>query len=695
MRFFRNILALSICFSISNLAFGQNNTLDSLLKVLSRCESDTQTVTLYNQIAAEYNEAYDVKGKDYAQKSISLATKIDFEKGLAYAYGAYAYATGNQGNFSEEIAYHKKSIAIWEKLGDLNAQAKELGNMSIAEWNMGDYAPATDHSLKAIRLYSKAGNKNGESISRMQLGNIYFDSKNNDEAIKCYEEARKLNFESKNIPLLEAGLLVDIANVFNRKKENDSALIYYKKALIVIEKDGSVHQKTVVLNNIGTVLESQKKYKEAMEYYRLCFKLRLSIADSNGVCSVYQNMGNVLADMKQYDSAFYYYDLALGIGKRMGSRSQEASIYNDMFNTYAEMGKYQEAYEYQSKYLVLNDSLTGVENSNSVNELRAKFDSEKRDAQIHDLEISAKLDAEHSQRNIMLMLVVILGTMLLASVFYFRYKNKQKTNDALEIQNAEITLQKKSITDSINYAKKIQDSILPPEHQIKEVLPNSFILYQPKDVVSGDFYWLDKRDGFSIFAAVDCTGHGVPGALMSVVGFNLLNQAVNEMGLTKPSDIIHHLDYGVNKLLRQSEEGNTVKDGMDLALCSYDASTRKMQYAGVFNPAYIICKDEFIQLKPDKFPIGINVDGVTDNYTNQEYQLYPGDMIYLFSDGYADQFGGQVGKKYKYTRFRELLLKIYKLPCDEQKAILKKEFFDWMGNLEQVDDILVIGVRVE
>ncbi len=313
----------------------------------------------------------------------------------------------------------------------------------------------------------------------------------------------------------------------------------------------------------------------------------------------------------------------------------------------------------------------------------------KKDATIKTLETSRTL--------FLIAFVVAVLFIIIAAIFLFvrRKQTRQLANETLERQNAEITLQKKSITDSINYAKKIQDSILPPESQIKRVLPNSFILYEPKDVVSGDFYWLENRDNLSIFAAVDCTGHGVPGALMSVVGFNLLNQAVNEMGLTKPSDIIYHLDYGVNKLLRQSDGGNSVKDGMDLALCSYDPATRKLQYAGVFNPAYIISKGEFIQLKPDKFPIGINADGVTDIYTNHEFQLSQGDMIYLFTDGYADQFGGPIGKKFKYTRFRELLLKIHLLPCEEQMRILKKEFVDWKSGLEQVDDILVIGVRVE
>jgi serine phosphatase RsbU (regulator of sigma subunit)/Tfp pilus assembly protein PilF len=680
---------------LSMQSYAQKNKIDSLLTELKSVSSDTQKVNLLNILSAAYNDRHDSSALTYSKKSIDLATESGFEKGLARAYGVYAFAKGNLGNFSEEISYHKKAIDIYEKLDDSKALAKEYGNLAIAEWNIGDYPPATSHCLQSIREYDKSGNKYGEAISLMTLGNIYFDQKNYPEAINCYARSKKLNRESNNVPMFDAMLMIDIGNIYNRRKQNDSALYFYNSVLPVFEGQGNPVQKSVLLNNIGTIYEDQKKYDEAMVKFRESFLLRSSVGDSDGVCSVYQNFGNVFADKKEFDSAFYYYNAALGLAQRMGSRSQEATVYNDLFNFYADQGKYKEAYEYQSKYLDLNDSLTGAENQNSVNELRERFDAEKRDAQIHALETNAKLEQEHSQRNIMMMLVVVLGTLLVASFFYWQYRNKKRTSDILEIQNAEITLQKKSITDSINYAKKIQDSILPPESQIRRVLPNSFILYEPKDVVSGDFYWLDSRDKLSIFAAVDCTGHGVPGAMMSVVGFNLLNQAVNEMGLTKPSDILHHLDFGVNKLLRQSDEGNSVKDGMDIALCTYDSTNRKLQYAGVFNPAYIISKGEFIQLKPDKFPIGINADGVTDDYTNHEHQLFPGDMIYLFSDGYADQFGGSMGKKYKYTRFRDLLMKIHSLSVEEQKNYLRDEYVSWKGNLEQVDDILVIGVRVE
>lgn len=273
-------------------------------------------------------------------------------------------------------------------------------------------------------------------------------------------------------------------------------------------------------------------------------------------------------------------------------------------------------------------------------------------------------------------------------------KHEAQTASLLQKKRSEISHHQTAISDSINYAKKIQDSILPPDSLVHRILPDSFILYLPKDVVSGDFYWVEQCKGMPVFAAVDCTGHGVPGALMSVIGFNLLTQAVNEMQLTKPSDILHHLDFGVNKFLRQSDEGGLVKDGMDLAMCTLDPATRQLQYAGVFNPAYVITKNELVQLKADKFPIGINTDGITDNYTNQTMLLDAGDMIYLFSDGFADQFGGPKGKKYMYNQFRQFLLYIHTLPVEEQRRRLLEEFHRWKGQQEQVDDVLVIGVRV-
>jgi serine phosphatase RsbU (regulator of sigma subunit) len=293
-----------------------------------------------------------------------------------------------------------------------------------------------------------------------------------------------------------------------------------------------------------------------------------------------------------------------------------------------------------------------------------------------------------------LLSVAILLIVALAGLFYNRSKLKQRANLLLEHRNIEITQQKKEITDSINYAKRIQESILPPVEAWNKLLPDSFIFYRPKDIVSGDFYWIEQKNDVVCFAAVDCTGHGVPGALMSVVGFNLLTQAVNEMNLFKPSEILKHLDAGVTKTLRQSEDGKGVKDGMDLSICALNVNTLELQYAGAFNSLYYISDGIFHEIKADKFPIGVNVGGVVDDYTNHTIQLKKGDCVYLYSDGYADQFGGPKGKKFKYNQLKEMLSSLYNLPVSEQREMIGKAFDNWKGGLEQIDDVVIIGVRV-
>ncbi|MCK4664557.1 MAG: SpoIIE family protein phosphatase [Bacteroidales bacterium] len=269
-----------------------------------------------------------------------------------------------------------------------------------------------------------------------------------------------------------------------------------------------------------------------------------------------------------------------------------------------------------------------------------------------------------------------------------------RQKDEIVKQRDEIAEHQKHITDSIKYAKRIQTAILPPDDYINKNLPNSFILYLPKDIVSGDFYWMEKRESNVMIAAVDCTGHGVPGAFMSIVGNNQLNYAVNVKKARKPSDILNELNKGVTYSLRQKKGVSNVKDGMDIALCTIDYENKKLQYAGAYNPLYFIRNNEFVKIKGDKFPIGAFIDENIQEYTNHDIDIQEGDIIYIFSDGYADQFGGPDSRKFMYKPFRELLIKIHNKPMDEQKEILEKVLSDWKGNETQVDDILVIGIKI-
>ncbi len=269
-----------------------------------------------------------------------------------------------------------------------------------------------------------------------------------------------------------------------------------------------------------------------------------------------------------------------------------------------------------------------------------------------------------------------------------------KQKEELEKQRLQIEEYFVQVTDSIKYAQKIQEAILPPDHYVKRMLPDSFILYRPKDIVSGDFYWLGEADNKVFFAAVDCTGHGVPGAFMSIVGYNQLKQAIITTKGSNPAEILDHLNRGVSETLHQKDANSTNKDGMDIAICSINYSNLELEYAGAFNPLYLLRNEEIIQVKGNKFPIGSFVDEEPSNFTNNKIQLEKGDQVYVFSDGFPDQFGGPRGKKFMYKRFRELLAANGNLDMAAQKEELKKSLFDWMKDEEQVDDILVIGVRV-
>jgi serine phosphatase RsbU (regulator of sigma subunit)/HAMP domain-containing protein len=269
-----------------------------------------------------------------------------------------------------------------------------------------------------------------------------------------------------------------------------------------------------------------------------------------------------------------------------------------------------------------------------------------------------------------------------------------KQKEEIESKNEILEVLYKQVTDSIRYAKRIQEAILPPQSILRIVLPNSFILYKPKDIVSGDFYWVEQKNGKTLFSAVDCTGHGVPGAFMSIVAYNILKYVVNNNNESQPARILDALNIGVSETLHQSTSETQSRDGMDLALCSIDFHKKELQYAGAYNSLYLIRNGKLLEYKADKFPIGYYTGTTAKPYKNHIIDLLSDDMIYVFSDGYVDQFGGPKGRKFMANRFRNLLLEICDKPVDEQKTILDKKLIEWQGVHEQVDDILVMGIKI-
>jgi len=269
---------------------------------------------------------------------------------------------------------------------------------------------------------------------------------------------------------------------------------------------------------------------------------------------------------------------------------------------------------------------------------------------------------------------------------------KVQAIDLIELQKGELELKDKDITDSLIYAQRIQEALLPSETYFRKHFEDSFILFKPKNIVSGDFYWIGEKNGNIFVVAADCTGHGVPGALMSMIGLEIVEKAINEENIEVPSQVLAVMNRGLEKTFsREKNIGTIIRDGMDIGLCVIDKKRKKVTYAGAFMPLYLIRSGSLSEIMPDKIIIGMNPEGLP--YTDHEIDLLENDIFYLFTDGYVDQFGGTENKKFMYRRFRYLLLTIHGFPVSDQKAILDENIKTWMGSTEQVDDMMVIGFR--
>lgn len=545
------------------------------------------------------------------------------------------------------------------------------------------------------------------------IGNTYKEIARYDMALLSYKEAlaicEKNGFSAKTY-LMES----NIAIVYNLLHKPDTSNIICFGLL----KRYQIYKKSddLFLSNLYSAIVSNfidLKLKDSVEKYAaVTLDLKLKIGAPIGYAGSLNNVGQFYYNEGDFKKSELYFRKALNT--HFDNLPLLAHLKQILANTLMKLGKHEEASKLFGEYVLLIDSINQIQTVEKLSEMEVKYETGKKEEEIKRLSAEHEINTLKMRQSRILTFVSIISVivfLVIAGILFQQNKKRKEANELLKKQNNEILHQKKEITDSINYAKRIQLSILPPDKMVKRLLPDAFIYYKPKDVVSGDFYWVEERNGLVMFAAVDCTGHGVPGAMMSVVGLNLLNRAVNEKDLTKPSDILQYLDVGVTDTLRQNQIEGGVKDGMDLSLCAYNPATLQLQYAGAFNNLWIVRKnfsashqvnpktetlfeDSLLEIKADKFPIGSNTDGVADTYTNHTIQLQKGDCVYLYSDGYADQFGGSKGKKFKYNALKKTLISISHLSPAQQREELNNAYENWRGNLEQIDDVLVIGVCI-
>lgn len=707
MRLLLKTVLLFVVVFIGNAHSFSQSKIDSLDKVLRNEDNDSIKFSLYNSLARLSLQTAPEKSMQYAREMFVFAVnrKNKLQEGMSLNIIGIIHR--NLGNYDSAMHYYNVSLKIREELNDKKGIGASHNNLGLLDFHRGNYSNAIEHFLVTLKIYESMTDSMGSITHRKAIAQannnlalVHHEQGNYDKALQYYLEFFKIN-EMMNDKHSMGVSLNNIGVVYEKKKDFKNAMDYFTRSIEVRKEIGDKRGIADCLNNLGSLYSDMKQNEKSLDYNLQALRMREELEDKGGVALSHNNIARLFVEMKNFNKAIDSYSKSLELGKEMGDKDIIMGAYSGLATSYAGLEKFEKAYSYHQEYADMRDSILNEESLKQQHEMEAKYESEKKNTQIDllkkqqeikKLEQESELSRQKQWRNTFI--VGFISFFIIAFVLYNRNQFKQKANVLLEKHNKLIEEKNKDITDSIRYAKRIQEAIFPPEELIKKLLPDSFIFYKPKDIVSGDFYWVEHTENKILFAAVDCTGHGVPGAFMSIVGNNLLNEAVHEYRLSKPSHILDFLNKGVSSTLRQEVENSKVKDGMDIALCAWDKKENKLEFSGANNPIYFARENQLNIVLGDRHSIGIFLGEEIKQYKNNEMQIQKGDVVYIFSDGLADQFGGEKGKKFKYKRLRELLLSIHSLPMDEQKELLDRKFEEWKGNFEQVDDVLVIGVRV-
>jgi serine phosphatase RsbU (regulator of sigma subunit)/Tfp pilus assembly protein PilF len=638
------------CFT--NIVFaGDNNKLDSLKNKLNENLADTTRLIILNQIAWDLRSAEPEQALKYANEAL----KIKFPRENANTFNTLATINRNQGNFSAALDYNLRAVKIREEIKDDNGSAQSYNNIGLIYQDLNNPDRALEYYSKALTIRERNKDKKGLAIVLNNIGMSFNEKKEYDKALDFFLKAKTINEEIKNIKLLSLNF-GNIGNVYRDKKEYDKALLYYQKAFKIFKE----------LNNKGGMAQS-----------------RIDI-------------GNVAEKNGNYSEASANYNEALSLAKELGDKQSIKNALEGLSLVYEKQKNYPKALEFFKEFSSLKDTLYNADAANSIAEMGTKYETDKKQKEIEllnkdkDLQ-DAQIKQQQTFRNFLFGVVTLI--LVLAFVLFRNNQNQRKANTLLNEQKLEIEHQKEEIIDSINYAQRIQRSLLASSDVLNNNLKEYFIFFKPKDIVSGDFYWATKlSNGNFVMATADSTGHGVPGAIMSMLNISCLNEAVSK-NIVEPDKLLYQTRKTIIETLRNDGSADGGKDGMDCSLLSFDFNNNKLSAAAANNPIWIVRGTELIEIKADKMPVGKH-DRDTEPFTQHTIDLQKGDIVYTLTDGFPDQFGGEKGKKFMSKKLKELLLENAHKPLAEQQQMLETTFKNWVGDLEQIDDVTIIGVKV-
>ena len=618
----------------------------------------------------------------------------------------------------------------YKLLKDYSNQAIIFNNLGFLSFRLKDFAGAVNYFSEAVSA-SKKGGSDPAFLTNV-YSNIAICHQNLDQQqamLDNFRLALRYAVDSKRENEI-AGLSHLLALIYFKKGDNYHAELYCQDCIEAAKKSGDHYILQECYQTYSDVAEKGNDFIKALDYYEkflgirdsLNFENRLRQQNENDRQATYEALEQrIRLDLADEEIQ----DLALQTLRADSARKENEIklLQKERELERSETERQTQTFALEKERFVLSireqevmslqqrqrsDSLLLILKQNETDALDRQNKSLEREKQLQEIDIQKQKQIKRLALGVGV-LMIIVAIMILAGLVSTRRKNQklaeskreiENINADLEIKNREIIRQKdiieqknQSITDSIQYASRIQTAVLPPAGFLSDWGFDNFILFKPKDIVSGDFYWGMQKEGKTVIAAADCTGHGVPGAFMSMLGHAFLDEIMNTRILEDAATILNTLrDEVINTLKQRGMIGET-RDGMDISMCIIDRESGKLEFAGANNPLYYIRDNHLIKIQGDKMPIGIHVSTISP-FTNNSIPIREGDLIYLFSDGYADQFGGPKGKKFMYRPFQDLLLEIHKEPMERQKELLERKFHDWRGDREQVDDVLVIGLKI-
>lgn len=733
---------------------------DSLINLLKTSENDTSKVKICLELGDDFEYSAPDSALYFYNLALLYANKANSKKHISTCYFYIGLLHSEQSSYDIALSDFRMALKIKEDLKDKNGITSCMDNIGRIYFYQGKFEKSISEFLKSLKIREETGDKRGISKSYNSIGNVYYYMDDYKKAIEYYSKALVIieDLGDKNgisscynnigLVYMDQGKTLPDPNQvrYNYLK----AIEFFTKSLKIDSELEDKKGMSACYANLGTAWLRLDDFDKAISYFMNSLKIDEEIGDKDGIALVLGDMADLKIKQKDYVAAIGFAERSLNIGKELGALPILHFSYEKLACAYDSLGNYKKAYENYKKYKQINDSLFNLEESKQIKQMEANYQSEKKQLEINNLTKDKELKDKELQKQRIIIYSFILGFLIIfvfSILLYRQFKEKNKANKLLANQNMEIQemnneisaqrdnlqifnteLQQKNeeimtqrdeieshldniqkqkalieqknndITASISYAQKIQQSVLPDEKFLKSLLPESFVLFKPKDIVSGDFYWLAPKNGKIYVAAVDCTGHGVPGAFMSLLGYVFLNQAILGTNVSSPAEILNYLSNEIYVTLRKSDINNYVKDGMDLSLCAINKEDLLLEYAGVHNDSYLIRNNVIMELKPDNFQIGEPFSDKFTSFTNKSVKLEKGDLIYLFTDGFLDQFGGKDNKKFMAKQFKETLLKISTYSMKKQSKILEETLLAWKNNFEvkhkQTDDITVIGIKI-